>query len=89
MADRPILCCVSGELPNSDARAIMQTTRAGFGFEQANAAADAPALRDYLQTLYVARIAGNPLPFSPDHEAVEGYDYKNIAHTFSKLIDHV
>ena len=89
MADRPILCCVSGELPNSDARTIMQTTRAGFGFEQANATADTKALQAYLQTLYKARIAGDPLPFSPDREAVDGYDYKNIAHTFSKLIDTV
>ena len=87
MVDRPILCCVSGDVPGSDARAIIEGARAGVVFEQASAAHDALPLQNYLQALYAARFAAAPTPFTPDTAAVAGYAYPAIAKAFASLIE--
>ncbi len=89
MAERPIICCVNGDVPHSDARKIIEETRTGVVYEHANAAQDAPSLKAYLLALYTARLAGEPIQFKPDANALAGYDYQNIARMFARLIDNI
>lgn len=86
LADRPILCCVSGTVPGSDARALVERLRLGAAYEEASGTADLPALKAYLRALYDAKFAGAPSPFHPDREAVAVYDYARIARQIAALL---
>ena len=88
MAGKPILLCVQGEIPGSDARAIIEETHTGTVYEQACATADIKALQAALLALYQAKMAGAPLPYAPDAQAVQQYDYASIAGAFARLIDN-
>ncbi|MDD3213033.1 MAG: hypothetical protein PHY64_05140 [Eubacteriales bacterium] len=87
MADRPVLCCVSGEYGNSDARALMERTRLGAVYEQAQAQKDAPALKAYLLALYQARFSGAPSAFQPDRNAIADFDYTHITELLANLME--
>ena len=89
MADRPVICCVSGTLPNSEARALMEETAVGETYEESRAMEDAPRLRAYLRALYDARFEGKPSPYAPDQEAIAAYHYKHIAEAFAQLMENV
>lgn len=89
MAARPVLLCVSGTVPGSEARALIEDAALGVAYEQARAQADAPALKAYLRALYEARMAGDPPPFHPKAEVVESFAYGRIAATFADIIDNV
>ncbi|HPR78566.1 MAG TPA: hypothetical protein PLR69_08210, partial [Candidatus Limiplasma sp.] len=86
LADRPILCCVSGTVPGSDARALVERLRLGAAYEEASDAADLPALKAYLRALYDAKFTGALNPFQPDREAVSAYDYAQIAQRLTALL---
>lgn len=89
MADRPVLCCVSGECGRSDARALVERTRLGAVCEQAQAQEDAPALKAYVQKLYEARFCDAPAVFHPDRNAIADFDYAHIAELFADLMETV
>lgn len=89
MAGRPVLLCVSGPVPGSEARALVEAANLGVAYEQARAAADAPALKAYLRALYDARMAGAPPPYHPKRQVVDSYAYGHITATFADIIDSV
>lgn len=89
MADRPVLCCVSGKVPRSEARALIDATGIGIAYEAASAATDAPKLRDYIRGLYQARFSGELSPYAPNRDAVAAYHYPRIAASLADLIDNV
>jgi glycosyltransferase involved in cell wall biosynthesis len=86
LADRPVLCCVSGTVPGSDARALVERLHVGAVYEETSDATDLPALKAYLQALYDAKFTGAPNPFQPDREAVSAYDYAQIAQRLTALL---
>ncbi len=89
MADRPVLCCVSGSVKGSEARALVEATGIGVGYEQTSAAEDAPKLKAYLLALYRWRFAGGPSPYKPDTDRVEAFAYPRIAKTIADIIEGV
>ncbi|HNW85659.1 MAG TPA: glycosyltransferase [Candidatus Limiplasma sp.] len=88
MANRPVLCCVSGSVPGSEARALVDRTAIGVGYEQATDAADAPRLREYLLTLCRAKLSHSPLPFAPNREVVEAFSYRTIAASLAEVLEN-
>ena len=89
MANKPIVCCVSGELAGSEAAALLAKTQAGIACEQANAAVDAPKLKAYLHALYTARLSAATPVYLPDARAVAAFDYANIASDVAQILESV
>ena len=89
MANKPILCCVSGELKDSEVARLLARTQAGIAWEQAHADRDTPRLHHYLRSIAAARFGGGALPYLPDEAAVEALDYRRIAREFAEIIDNV
>lgn len=79
MMDKPILCCISGDLPNSGIRQILAQIGMGLCCEQANAREDEPALNSYTRELVSRFQAGKPLLEGENRAAVEAYAYPALA----------
>ena len=89
MADRPVLCCVSGEVPHSEARELVDATGIGAGYEATSAATDAITFYAYIKALCLARFTGEPSPYMPDREAVASFHYRQIAENLANMMENV
>ena len=87
MINRPILCCVAGDLTGSGVRQVLLETGAGLCHEQAGGAADDAALLAWLSDLASRWRAGRPLTEGRDAGAVERYAYPALAQTLSDWLD--
>lgn len=75
MMDKPIVCCMSGELAGSGVKQVLSETGMGFCCEQAAGEKDEQAL-----LAYVRRLAANGCqPQDKREEAVERYAYPGLA----------
>ena len=89
MADRPVLCCVSGDVPHSEAAALIRRTGAGVAHEQALGTQDDAPLAAYLQRLLHARFTGGPSPYAPDRAAIAAYDYHSTAERMAAVVERI
>lgn len=86
MMDRPILSLISGELPNSKIREIIETCKLGFCYEQANGEKDYVELKKYILEQYNEFLSTGMAAHQPNQQKVEQYNYKNIAERFTALL---
>lgn len=87
MMDKPIVCCMGGDVPNSAVKKVMEETGIGCCREEAAAQADDPRLLDALRRLVNRWKAGQPLLDGRNREAVEAYSYPRLAQTLDNWID--
>ena len=79
MMEKPIVCCMSGDLPGSGVKKVLEETGAGFCYEQA--AANEKELLDWLEALVARWRAGQVLTPQRRERAVEAYAYPSLAKT--------
>lgn len=79
MMDKPIVCCVGGELPNSGVKQILTQTGVGFCCEEAAGKADEQALKEYLRTMIVRWRNGEELLVDQHQQEVDAYAYPQLA----------
>ncbi|MCE5343576.1 MAG: hypothetical protein LLF96_08365 [Eubacteriales bacterium] len=89
MLDMPVLCCVTGDTPDSEIAGVMRRTRAGFCYEQANVAQDGIKLKAYVRELYAAFTETGSVPFSPDAAQIAAFGYAGVAEAFAGLVESV
>jgi len=82
-----VICCVSGDVPDSEIAGIMRDTNIGVCYEQANAEADAPRLKAYLARLIRAWQSGEPIPYTPNRDAVNGFTSEGMARKMANSIE--
>ena len=79
MMDRPIVCCVSGDLPGSGIKQVLSETGMGLCCEAACREQDEALLLDWLrELLQLWRTGGDLLAGKNAHE-VETYEYSHLA----------
>lgn len=83
MMDKPIVCCMAGDLPQSGVRAVLSQTGMGFCCEAANAQADEARLLSYVRGLVKAYHAKTPMLEGKDSASVECYAYAQLAKKLS------
>jgi len=83
MMDKPIVCCMAGDLPGSGVRAVLEQTGMGFCCEAANAQTDEARLLAYVRGLVAAYHAKEPLLREKRDDAVEAYAYPRLAERLS------
>jgi len=81
MMDKPILCCMNGDLAGSGVKQVMEETGVGFCREEANAEADDRGLLAFTRMLAEKWKSGQPLLDSQNREAVDAYAYPQLAQT--------
>ena len=79
MMDKPIVCCVGGELPDSGVKQILTQTGMGFCCEEAAGEADEQALKEYLRTMIVRWRNGEELLVDKQQQEVDAYAYPQLA----------
>ena len=79
MIGKPILCCVSGDIPNSAIARHIREGRVGYCWEAAAGEPSTAALREYLLALYRRVLAGEPTLPDADPAYAERFDYRSLA----------
>ena len=87
MLEMPVVCCVSGDVPNSEIAGIIRETNIGICYERANSANDAPRLKTYLREIVQAYQRKTELPFVPDRAAVNRFTSKGMAEAMANIIE--
>jgi glycosyltransferase involved in cell wall biosynthesis len=87
MLSMPVLCCVSGPVPDSEAAGILRRTRAGVCCEQADAANGHVRLKEYIKTQYDRFTRGEPMLFAPDAEATAAFGSSRMAEAFAHVVE--
>ena len=83
----PVICCVSGELKDSEIAGIIAKTQIGICYEQANDAADYPRLKKHIAEIIHAYQKNTPIPFTPDREAVGRYTSEGMARKMANIME--
>jgi glycosyltransferase involved in cell wall biosynthesis len=87
MLNMPVICCVSGEIPESEIAGIMRSTNIGICYEHANRQEDAPRLKAYIRAAIRAFRTGEPMPFTPNRETVNGFTCEGMARKMANIME--
>lgn len=83
---RPMIGLVSGNIPQSEIRSLIENIKGGIVFEQADRKKCMRTLTDHLKTDYDLFTSGKDSNLIPDSSAISIYDYKNIAAQIAEMI---
>jgi len=86
MINKPIICMVTGNLPNSILKEMINEANNGIVWEQANDENDYPKLKAYILEQYERYFNNLPILFNPNMEYIKQFDYKNITQKFIEII---
>ena len=89
MMDKPIICCMNGDLPGSGVKQVLTETGMGFCCEQAAGPDEEEALTDYLRTVISCWREGKSMLPARNAEAVESYAYPGLAKTLDQWMDEM
>lgn len=89
MMDKPIVCCMKGDLAGSGVKKLLMETGMGICCEQAAGEADEEALLAWLRSQVQTWKDGGNLLADKNTEAVEHYAYPQLASTLDGWIDEL
>ncbi|MEG0271332.1 MAG: hypothetical protein RR821_13890, partial [Clostridia bacterium] len=78
MMEKPIVCCMAGDLAGSELKQVLEATGLGICCEQAGGEAERQALYQYLCELMARWKQGQPLLVSKNIVEQSKYDYSHI-----------
>jgi len=87
MIGKPILCTITGNLPNSKLKEMIMEANVGIVWEEPTDRQDYPALKSYILMQYERFIRGEPPLFEPNLEYIEKYNHKNITQQHIDLVE--
>jgi len=87
MMDKPIICCMSGDLTGSGVKQVLGETGMGVCCEQAAGQADEEALTAYVRRLILLWREGRSMLEGQNREAVEAYAYPKLAETLASWMN--
>jgi hypothetical protein len=89
MAERPILCFISGNIANSELKKMIKEFDAGYCYEEANAMADYCIMKNYIKELIINWQEGKKIKFSPNVTYIGQYNYRISCKKLIKLIEAI
>jgi len=87
MMDKPIICCMGGDLAGSGVKQVIQETGVGCCWEEANQAQDEKQLLSYTRMLVENWKNGSSLLAGRKQDEVEAYAYPGLARTLESWIN--
>lgn len=88
MMNKPIICTVTGNLPNSALKEMINNANNGIVWEQANNEIDYLPMKEYILEQYKRYANGLPLDFTPNKEYINRFQYDEIVNKFIGLIEY-
>lgn len=83
---KPIIAIVSGDVPNSELKMLIDTYNLGICYEEATKEESEDMLKDYVFRQYRHKQAGKMLDYSPDPEVFNQFEYGNIVKKLEKIM---
>ncbi len=87
MMEKPVICCMSGDLTGSDVKGVLENTGIGFCYEQAGGEADKAALKDFVAEMIRRHHQQLPLLDSARGEALNTFAYPELAGKLASWIE--
>ena len=81
MMEKPIICCMYGNVAQSEMRELFDLTGVGFCWEAANAREDTPALASWLEGIILAWRQDLPAVAPNGKNKIEQFSYPKLAST--------
>lgn len=78
LMDKPIISLTCGTLPNGEITQVVREGKFGVAYEAACHEADFAELKSFLRTCYQKKTENGVIPFSPDQNVLDRYNYQNI-----------
>lgn len=78
-ARKPILSLLTGEQPNSELNLLNEKYCYGFCYECCREQEQSDALRNWVETVYICKQAGKPIPYDPKPGLFTDFCYENLA----------
>ena len=85
LAERPILCLVSGDEPNSKLGEMIRSSHTGFVWEEGSGET-IEGLKNWIADLYCEKLRTGKLTYDCKKEELANYSYENIARQFEKYL---
>ena len=85
MMDKPIICLICGEIPNSKLKEMITLAENGICYEQAADEKDYVRLKDYILKQYNLWKEGLELEYRPNKEYISQFNYSNISQRVSNI----
>ena len=79
---RPVLACVSGNVPESELFHLINKYKLGFCFEYANKRVRIDDLAEFIYRLYIEKQENGYIDYSPDEKVYCIFEYESIAKRF-------
>jgi len=89
MMDKPIICCMNGDLTGSGVKQVLNATGMGVCCEQAGGEPEEQILTEYVRGLVTRWRTGENLLPDRNAEAVESYAYPGLAKTLDQWMDEI
>ncbi len=86
LMQRPIISLTCGSIPNGEVTQTIRRLNLGVAYEQANNKEDISALKSYLKKACGQFNENGKVEFSPNQEAVDRYDWKNLIEEIEELL---
>lgn len=87
MMNKPVVCCMSGDLTGSDVKGVLDTTGIGFCYEQAGGQKDKDLLFAFVKDVIERKQSGQPLMDTGRIEAINAYSYPDLTARMASWIN--
>ena len=78
MFKKPILCFISGNIPDSALKKLILETETGYCYEEAHSIEDYDKIKNYIKNLIISWKLNISFQFNCNNEFIAQYSYKNI-----------
>lgn len=86
---KPVLALVSGDVPNSELKMLIDNYHLGFCYEETDEPNSIVALSTFLREQYQRKMAGTPIEYDPDEKVFSRFEYGNIVRELEKRMNEV
>jgi hypothetical protein len=86
MMGKPILCIISGDLPNSLLKKMIEKANCGFCVEEAQGASDSDQLKQWIRDAFAAKQNTGSVPLTANQAYVDSFNYQSITHKLLNIM---
>ncbi len=87
MMKKNIVCCMSGDLPDSTLKKMIGVAQVGFCYEEARKEQDLVGLKEYIYQKYLEKQKSGYCIYEPNGQWIQQYDYRHITQQLEELFE--
>ena len=87
MMKKNIVCCISGDLPDSKLKEMIGAAQVGFCYEEARREENFVGLKEYIYQKYLEKQENGYCTYEPNEQWIQQYDYRYITQKLEELFE--